>query len=276
MAERVYFEHPPVVETVLGVQFHRLPGLTNAHLGAFWQSIMPDWPVVNDAPALDEQSEAFGKKASWSRGVQLKLTQDAGARIQAKSKDEDRMVQLQNCRLDYNWLGTSGQEYPQYDSVRPEFDTMLRRFEAFIAGLDIGPLKPSQWEVTYVNHMLRNTVWHDLADWASVFKGLHGMAVVPKGIGLESLGGHWRYEIEPQRGRLHVHLQHGHINSPEGPEAFIMKLTARGPLSISEDPEPAGVGTAIGEGLDLGHDVIVRSFRDLTSEKAHEYWNRQP
>ena len=34
------YEHPPVVETVIGVQFDSLPELRNAHLGAFWKTVL--------------------------------------------------------------------------------------------------------------------------------------------------------------------------------------------------------------------------------------------
>jgi hypothetical protein len=36
------YERPPVVETVLGVQFDPLPDLCNAHLGAFWGTLECD------------------------------------------------------------------------------------------------------------------------------------------------------------------------------------------------------------------------------------------
>ena len=49
----VSFERPPVVETVLGVQFKRLPGLTNAHLASFWRELGSDWPEIDFVPALE-------------------------------------------------------------------------------------------------------------------------------------------------------------------------------------------------------------------------------
>jgi len=67
MAEEIIykFERPPVNETVLGVQFDPLPRLSSAHLGAFWASLGTDWPVVNDAPELEQQFERFGKGEQW-------------------------------------------------------------------------------------------------------------------------------------------------------------------------------------------------------------------
>ena len=54
------YEKPPVVETVLGLQFNPLSAFTNAHLGAFWQSLgVEAWPTVTDKPPLPRQEERF-------------------------------------------------------------------------------------------------------------------------------------------------------------------------------------------------------------------------
>ena len=53
------FKNPPVVETVLGVQFERLAGFTNGHLGAFWKSLPDGWSQVRNANSLDPILERF-------------------------------------------------------------------------------------------------------------------------------------------------------------------------------------------------------------------------
>jgi len=259
-----------VVETVLGIQFERLPGLTNAHLGAFWERTRSDWPHVSDAPPLDEQFETFGRQPAWNRAIHLRLTQAPAARLQMKNATGDRMVQLQNCRLDYNWIGLPDCEYPRYRIVRPEFDSVLGDFAALVADRGLGALVPTQWEVTYVNHMPKGSVWEGPEEWPLVFRSLPGLAAVPAGMRLEGFGGHWHFEIKPQRGRLHVELQHAFVGGAEKVEALVMKLTARGPVDAQERSIAAA-----SECLDLGHDAIVTAFEQLTSERAHEYWNRQ-
>lgn len=58
------YGNPPVVETVVGVQFQSLSGFTNAHLGAFWQALgVQDWPTVQDVPPLPRQEERFTPEA---------------------------------------------------------------------------------------------------------------------------------------------------------------------------------------------------------------------
>ena len=47
---------------------------------------------------------------------------------------------------------------------------------------------------------------------------------------------------------------------------MMLNLTARGPVPSNE------AFLEFDNGLALGHEAIVRGFKDLTSEKAHQYW----
>jgi uncharacterized protein (TIGR04255 family) len=259
------FKKPPVIETVLGVQFEPIAKFTNAHLGVFWKRLAGDWTPA-DAPPLEPVFERFGEEEVWSReGLQLKVSQVPQLRLRIKNAAADRMIQLQNGRLHYNWLGQPGAEYPRYSMVRPEFDKYLRKLEGSLAKESLGELCPTQWEVTYVNDFPKGTVWNNPTDWAELFSALPGPFGKTPPATLESFGGEWHYEIEPQRGRLHVRLQHGRRSPPDTGEVMKMILTARGPVRVQE-------GAGLDEGLDLGHETIVRAFRDLTSQKAHDFW----
>lgn len=169
------------------------------------------------------------------------------------------MIQVQNGRFHYNWLGQGGAEgYPRYEKVLPEFERFLAQFQAFLADRSLGEIKENQWEVTYINHIPKGTVWDSPADWPSVFRP-GGLTPEPSSkVQLETLSSACRYEIPPQQGRLHVRLQHG---SAQGTEVLILTLTARGPIK-----------NGYGEGLDLGRETIVRAFKDMTSPEVHDYW----
>jgi uncharacterized protein (TIGR04255 family) len=262
------YNDPPVVETVLGVQFDRLPGFTNAHLGAFWKTLDTNvWCTVQDASPLAPQFERFDKGAQWAKGIQLQLTQDPTWRLQIKNQRGDRMIQLQNNRVHFNWLGESGGRYPRYDAVLEGFRSVLKDFVAFIEHERMGQFRPNQWEVTYVNHMPQGTVWNTPKDW-SFFLPLSKMIVGD--LQEESFGGEWHFVIPEERGRLHVQWNHGLKSASDGPdreEIVRLMLTARGPLEVNEDVE-----NSIVDGLNLGRMTIVSSFRDLMSDTANQYW----
>ncbi len=183
-----YYDNPPVVETILGVQFDRLPGFRNAHLGAFWQLLgANEWPVVADASPLHAQFERFAEETRWASGAQLHLTQDPSCRLQIKSEQGDRMIQVQNNRLHFNWLGAGGGTYPRYERVREEFSRVLGRFMAFVEEANVGELRPNQWEVTYLNHIPKGTTWTSPADWC-FFRPLAAVPTIEGLIEGESFG----------------------------------------------------------------------------------------
>ena len=88
------------------------------------------------------------------------------------------------------------------------------------------------------------------------------------GVVLEGTTGEWRYEIEPARGRVYVSVQPGKTEGGKGIEVLVFQLIARG--EVSDKP-----GSGLEEGLDRGHEEIIRLFTGLTSPEAHQAWGRR-
>jgi len=263
------YTNPPVVETVLGVQFDRLPGFTNAHLGAFWKTLdQAEWPKVADAPPLQLQFERFSEAAQWGRGLQLQLTPIPPGRVQIKNRAGDRMIQVQNGRLHFNWLGNDGNPYPRYEVIRTGFVDALERFQTFLSQANVGGFQANQWEVTYINHVSHGTVWTSPDEW-TFFTPLSGVPTIEGVAQGEDFSGQWHFVMPEQRGRLHIEWQHALRAMPEQPEREIVQLTltARGPLeSKVNEIQP------ILSGLDLGRGTIVRAFAALMTGQANTHW----
>ena len=187
--------------------------------------------------------------------------------MQIRNADPSKMIQVQNDRFHYNWLGHAGGDYPRYKNVRPEFQARFDDFERFVAAESLGTVDLNQWEVTYVNHLPKGSVWNDPRDWARLFRQVEVMPATVADAELESLEGNWHYEIVPRRGRLHVRIQHARARDDGGNELLVLTLTARGPVELA-----TGETVSLEEGLNLGHETIVRAFCDLTSDAAHDYW----
>jgi uncharacterized protein (TIGR04255 family) len=262
------YANPPVVEVILGVQFDRLSGFRNAHLGAFWKTLdEKEWPSVSDAPPLEPQFERFAESARWAMAqVQLRLAQDMPSRLQIKNKDGDRMIQVQNSHLLFNWLGQTGGTYPRYRNVREGFVWALEQFLAFIDRENVGEFRPNQWEVSYLNHIPKGTLWETAKDWR-FFRPLAGVPTIEGIIQGESFNGEWHFVIPEQRGRLHVAWQHGGKPGTVEQEILALILTARGPLQQNKSDVQAVLA-----GLDLGHTTIVRAFQNLMADEANKYW----
>lgn len=65
------FDAPPVVETVLSVQFEPLPLVQTAHLGLLWNEYRSSLPKTEERPSLDPVVEQFPERPSVRVGLKF-------------------------------------------------------------------------------------------------------------------------------------------------------------------------------------------------------------
>jgi uncharacterized protein (TIGR04255 family) len=270
MVHSTYFARAPVVERVLGVQFQPIAGLHSGVIGAFWQSLGHDWPTASDAAPVTMQSELFGDAARSPFQLPFLFGASQGSRLQILNRTGDRMIQVQNGRFHFNWKGTSGEGYVRFGTILEEFDIYLRKFVDFVVSQAGGVFLPNQWEVTYLNHIPRGTVWQSPSDWQNLFSSVVNLPSPDGPILLESFAGSWHYEIPPRQGRLHVEVSIARNETWSPNELLVFTLTARGP--IDREPENR---KELFKRLNVGSDAIVWAFEALTSKEAHTYWGIQ-
>jgi uncharacterized protein (TIGR04255 family) len=262
------FDQPPVVETVLGVQFSPLVNFTVGHFGWFWKSYLgSDWPKAEDAPVLMDQFEKFGDELSWGAlGVQISISGNPPARLQITNAAGDRVIQIQNTRFIYNWRKRQN-SYPSYTKCRSEFDQFFAKFRKFVGDAGLGELNLNQWELSYIDHVPKGPLWQGAADWHKILPGILGSSNSLAGTRFDGVG-EWHYGLEGERGRLHVSMQRARAESASGPEILLLSWTGRGP--ILNKP-----GWDLDAGLRLGHETILRAFLEATSPEAQRAWGRR-
>ncbi len=267
------FDSPPVIETVIGVQFSPIPGITSAHFGWFWKSYLENfWTNVQETMRLPDQAERFGEEIAWSLPNLASLMAigpmafaPQGNRIQISDAGRDRMIQVQDNRFHYNWQKHLN-SYPSFETNRRAFSHYLEIFRRFLRDSGLGTTPDNLWEITYVDHIPKGTLWEQPSDWSAIFPGLLGIMKSPSGgIVSEGLGGEWRFEITPKRGRMRIQVQLAKAHGRDE-ELLVLNITARG--SVREDE----AGWGLESGLTIGHDAIVRMFRDIASPEALVYW----
>jgi uncharacterized protein (TIGR04255 family) len=265
---------PPVVETVLGVQFGAIPGFTAAHAGCFWQTALAnesdDWrnATLKEAVRLEDRIENLGEGASFGRVALQLRSADESNRVQIISANQEHMIQVQDTRLIYNWRKRTEQgQYPTYDVLRPRFDIVYRRFADYVANFGFNSPEENQWEVTYDNHIPKKQLWNDMRDWSALLPSLYAPEPLEQiSSGLETMSGSWTYRLRPNSGRLYVQVRHA--QTPERVEVLSLELTARGPIDDKRE-------LTLDAGLSLGHDAIVSTFDRMTSASAHQHWDRK-
>jgi len=259
------FTDPPVVEVVLGVQFEPL-GMTSGHMGWYWKEYLgDDWPEVEETNSLPDQIEKFGeRRIHWPKiGFQFTAGPTTN-RLRIIHKNRDRMIQIQDTRFIYNWVKKNG-TYPRYTTIRQEFVQHFAQFREFADKHGLAKLTPNQWEVTYVNHIPSGILWNVPADGAKVFPLLQKQPGSYGNTKFETMIGEWRSEIPPQRGRLHINLRYQEVKGSEtsAVDVLVAHLTTRGPITEDQD---------FNIGLNLGHETIVKTFVDISSDFARKHW----
>jgi hypothetical protein len=95
------FDNPPVVETVLSVQFERLPAMRSVHFGLFWQRVRDRFPSTEEHPTLASIVEpATPPPVELRFEVQETLLLP---RLWLLNSAGTEMMQIQNDRFIKNW-----------------------------------------------------------------------------------------------------------------------------------------------------------------------------
>jgi len=196
-------------------------------------------------------------------GISIR-TEPLAERHQILRDDHERMIQIQDSRFIYNWK-KGDDDYPSYGTLLPEFSRQFANFQQFAKDAGNEGLQINQWEVTYVNHLLKGEIWDSSADWHTLLPWLSAPAVGVMDQKPEGFQGEWQLVIGNNYGRLYVNCKHVRLGSAEGQEALALQLTARGPIDEER-------GIDLEKGFDIGHSSIVLSFENMTSEAAHKYW----
>jgi uncharacterized protein (TIGR04255 family) len=261
------FDSPPVVETVLSVQFEPLTAVRTAHLGLLWEKFRARFPVVEERPPLDPVIEQFPEIPRPRLGLQLQaLDRPPVPRLWFVTDQGNEMIQVQPDRFIKNWRKEGqGEQYPRYEAGKKFFERDFTVFQEFLAENRLGTPHVNQCEVTYVNHITAGEGWQSFSDFEQVFSFWELPAGDVRGNG-EDFRAHLRFTIPGAEGkpagRLHADVQPA-FRTPDNRPMYVFHLTARGQVGDSFDF------------FDIGRRWIVKFFAALTTSRMHEVWKRR-
>ena len=260
------FENPPVVETVLSVQFEPFAELRTAHLGLLWERFRARFPRTEERPALDQVYEQFPETPRSPLRLQLQALENPPVpRLWFVTEQGNEMIQVQADRFVKNWRKEGeGEQYPRYERVKASFERDFEVFQQFLRENQLGTPRVNQCEVTYVNHILSGEGWQGFQDFDKVFNFWRSSADQIPG-GPEDVRLHVRFVTPDSHGkpvgRLHADIQPASRTADSKP-MYLFHLTARGQIGESF------------EFFDLGRRWIVKSFAALTTPGMHKIWKR--
>ncbi len=249
------FDNPPIVETVFAMQIREIPSLSAARVGQLWgDSLIKRFPNTVEQERYEPPIEQPGA------GTAMRLTFRPRPSVRSWFLGDNELVQLQSDWVAYNWKRSSrSAEYPHYDDRRRSFADIVQSVDSFVRAELDAELVPTQVEATYVNVI--NT--SDIPGGGRLSRVLESVgpargAFLPPAENAQLVSTHAISKDGAEVGRLHV-------DATASDESVRLALTARGaPL------EPTIEGALAF--LDIGHQWIVESFKDLTTETMWQYW----
>lgn len=255
------FGQPPVIETVLALEFVPLARMTAIKLVQLQSSWLTSYPT------LSEQSALPPNRPTQSAPTFEILRGAPGMRVWAESDDgSGYLLQTQNDRLVLNWrrpAGADGTAYLGYEQSKARFVEALDALTAFRTENDLGAILPIAVEFGYVNTI-------DISE-ESPLESAFGMLAIPN------------VEVPGTARLTRFQTVRGVEKSDSDPFSAQITITAE-PLSIDtrdvsmtvttrvllETEEQASVIRAI----DAAHALSSHTFARVTNAGPQEVWER--
>jgi uncharacterized protein (TIGR04255 family) len=241
--------HPAVIDSAIDDHF-TASGLVN--VGTETHPRIP-------AP-IDSLGDPAPPSIQFSFGPDHRRTWNIGA-------SDDMLIQIQDTRFIQNWRKRSG-DYLRYEPVKERFWDSFGKFGELLDRESIVMPSVQQVEVTYINWItdIEVSKFLKVGDASSI--SAEGVDSTPSALGWTA-----RFSVEAesvQVGNSYIECQQVVRPGPTGPQqGSQLSLTYR-------VPKPGGMGNDdIDRHFDRARETIVRAFTEVTTDTAHELWERK-
>jgi uncharacterized protein (TIGR04255 family) len=268
------YRDPPIDEVIISLPFVAIPGLTEPVSSLYWLKVRERFPKTQAQPRVEPQMERFNQPGApfgpfgFQGNFAPPFQVAAPGRFWFVSDDDVSVLQVQNGRFTQNWRRRD-EPYPHFEQLMLEYWHHFRLFCELLTEEDLSLPEVQQVELTYIN-WITDLPMSTFLRVTSPAISMPGMDDTPEDQTITA-----RYVIrntDPAGdpvARLHVDAQPAvRVGNTEGQVGVQFSLSFRSPIQPGIDPE------ALDRRFELGREVIVRTFTDLTSDAAHAHWGR--
>lgn len=256
----IKFDTPPVVETVMDIQFEDVSGFSAPHLGDLWSEFGRD-------VFIDCENVPILPKLNAPPGISF-FNRPEIPRVWFKDKSGNILLQFQADRFCYNWRKSNNQKnYPSYKSNLEKFKKYYDNLLSFLKKNASNVPKIEMLELRYINIIPLSTIGNldqigkllNNFNWS--FKA--NTMPIPKNINFSL-----RFEV-PSIQAFHNFSLFSAQDIETGDEILRLDNSIRGrsPSHIF-DPE-------IENWFNEAHKWLVNSFINMTTVEMQEQWCRQ-
>ncbi len=266
------FKSPPVVETVIGVQFPELADFRMGHFGLYGNTI-PDYELGDDKVRLPEIIERFPPLPAITQSQLLLASGPPPQRVWYTAKSGSELIQLQPDRFLFNWQRRGEDDsYPGYATSCPKFLAQFDNFRDFCTKNNLEKPRPNLCEVTYLNHIKPLDGESAIDLFGLVFEGLswkNPNAGLPRP---ENVTFNRVYVIEHENqkvGRLYAEATIAFQQDDKERRGFVLlKMTGR--VNLQTDDADGLVWA-----LQIAHEQVVCGFAEITNRQIqNDRWER--
>lgn len=253
------YKNPPINEVVCGVLFQTPENLRIPHIGLLWDKFRQEYPIIQHAVPI------AGAKSEIPIDPVTALPMQ---RVWFINKADDQLIQFQFDRFYFNWRRKKN-GYPRYSHVINNFQSAEDNLENFFKEFDLGELKPTGYELSYINHIPKGQGWNTLDDLSRVFTDFVWNDKIGRFLpNPVDIAWQTAFPLPEAKGQLTVSLKQATRVDDKIP-LLLLELTARG---IDESKNTK----ALRKWFDLARAWIVRGFADLTSSEVQKVcWERE-
>ncbi len=250
------YKKPPVNEVVCGMRFTTPAELKVPHLGLLWDKFRKDYPKIQHAPPIMEGGNLLDVAGG---GIPL-------PRVWFLNQDDDQLIQFQFDRVYFNWRSRQNL-YPRFNHVIEQFRNVYNTTSSFFKEFELGNLIPSEYELTYVNHIVQGEGWENIEDVLKLFTDFTWQQRKDRFLP-NPLNVAWASEfpIAENNGRLIITLKKA-TRIEDNKSLYVLEVKAKADASSSN--------VDLYQWYDIAHQWIVRGFTDVTTENIQKKWGRE-